>query len=332
MCRSYYFQHSTGTYAMKDNWWNAFLLLKTVVRDWERFPGYCFLELAPPWRILVDRLPESTAQGVVVQFRHSFPSRRPPFPLFQWVSLSAIRCLDPVWLKEEEIALFRVYLPFCLLSPLAIRAGRCLGVAHFAQSLDGRISTLKGHSKWIGNQANLVHAHRMRALCEGILVGKQTLLTDRPRLTVRHVAGRAPRRIIIGSGITEVECLREASREPVWIFSNQAEAEPHADGVRRFSDTGQPGPVSCAFVMRTLYEEGIHSVLIEGGPHTSSRFLKAGLLDVIQLHIAPMLLGSGRSAFVLPEIDQIDEAVAFDAVEFYKMDEAYMFSGEPIRK
>ena len=72
-------------------------------------------------------------------------------------------------------------------------------LVHMAITLDGKISTECGHSKWIGNNENLIHAHRLRAIVDGILVGANTVKLDKPKLNVRHVKGDNPIRLILSN-------------------------------------------------------------------------------------------------------------------------------------
>ena len=103
------------------------------------------------------------------------------------------------------------------------RLGRAFAVSHFAQSLDGRIATLAGDSKRIGSPSNLVHAHRMRALSDGVLIGSRTLRRDRPRLTVRHVAGAQPARIVLASSDEGIDALAGIEGGPVYVVGGNGE-------------------------------------------------------------------------------------------------------------
>jgi len=72
-------------------------------------------------------------------------------------------------------------------------------MVHMAVSLDGKIATVNGHSKWIGNEQNLNHAHRLRAILDGILIGSGTVKTDSPTLNVRRVTGQSPTRFVLSN-------------------------------------------------------------------------------------------------------------------------------------
>lgn len=231
-------------------------------------------------------------------------------------------------MPEQQLLLLNQYLPYCFLSHYARLKGRAIAVAHFAQSLDGKIATGIGDSRWIGNEANLEHAHRMRALCDGILIGRNTLKNDRPQLTVRRVEGPNPVRIVIGSRIEDCSSLLKASPDDIILFQ-KAETDIDKEEVRQILFPEAPAFIPCEGILKKLYEEGINSVLVEGGAKTTSRFLQENLLDILQLHLAPIVLGSGRDSFQLPEIRKIDAAIGFKKFFFQQVANTFMFVGQP---
>ena len=94
-------------------------------------------------------------------------------------------------LPDDVAAQLDLYLPYCFSRPGG------LAVAHIGQSLDGRIATENGESRWITGEADLLHCHRMRAIADAVLVGARTVRADDPQLTVRRCAGDNPLRVII---------------------------------------------------------------------------------------------------------------------------------------
>ena len=201
-----------------------------------------------------------------------------------------------------------LYGPLCA----ARRAGPFV-VGHLAQSLDGRIATLCGMSRWLSGAEDLLHTHRMRALCEAVVVGVTTVLLDDPQLTVRLCTGPNPVRVVIdpdrrldgsqrlfrdGSAPTLLLC--GADRAGVGERLGSAEVVP----VERGKDGLSPHEIC-----RVLALRGLGSLLIEGGGVTVSRFLAAGALNRLQITIAPVILGSGRPAIMLPTITDLSNSL-----------------------
>jgi diaminohydroxyphosphoribosylaminopyrimidine deaminase / 5-amino-6-(5-phosphoribosylamino)uracil reductase len=212
------------------------------------------------------------------------------------------------------LATLRVYVPVLLAAAAARAAGTVFVAGHVTQTLDGRIACANRAPQWFGNNADRRHAHRMRALCDGVMVGASTALGDDPQLTVRDVSGPSPRRIVL-SGCGRV---LHAGR-PLRMF-----AAPGADVVIAAGSTAPPLPgthvipvaadnglLAPSAVLAALAARGVHSLYLEGGTRTLSSFLRAGCLDLLQIHIAPVVLGSGLPSFDLPEVESLRAAHPF---------------------
>jgi diaminohydroxyphosphoribosylaminopyrimidine deaminase / 5-amino-6-(5-phosphoribosylamino)uracil reductase len=183
-------------------------------------------------------------------------------------------------------------------------------VGQLGQSLDGRIATSSGHSKYINGAAGLDHLHRIRALVDGIVVGIGTALTDDPQLTVRRVAGPNPARIVIdprGRLPPAARLLLPGARR---VIITTADAAPAwREGVEVVTLPTQKGRFDPAAILAALAGLGFRRILIEGGAQTVSHFLSAGCLDRLHVVVAPIILGSGRPSLILDPIERADQAM-----------------------
>jgi len=150
----------------------------------------------------------------------------------------------------------------------------------FATTLDGRSAAADGSSRWVSSRAARLDTHRLRARCDVMLVGTQTVEVDDPRLTVRDEAGRPlpaqPLRAVMG----ERDLAPDAR-----IF------DPDVPGGSLHLRTRDPRAA-----LSDLWERDKRHVLLEGGPTLAAAFLTAGLVDEVVAYVAPMLLGAGRPA------------------------------------
>ncbi len=174
--------------------------------------------------------------------------------------------------------------------------------AKWAASLDGRIATRTGESRWITGPQAREYAHRLRDQHDAVLVGIGTALRDDPSLTCRIPGGRDPLRVVVDSRLklpAHARMLREGSSPVVVATTPQAEPER----VRELASAGaevwvcEPdgGRVSLHHLLRRLADRGVLSVLVEGGAEVHASLLEAGLVDRVVAFVAPMLLG-GRDA------------------------------------
>jgi diaminohydroxyphosphoribosylaminopyrimidine deaminase/5-amino-6-(5-phosphoribosylamino)uracil reductase len=232
-------------------------------------------------------------------------------------------------LIHEEFELLKEYLPYILIYFKAVNQQKSYVISHFAQSLDGKIATISGNSKWIGNQENLIHAHRMRALCDGILVGANTYLRDKPRLTVRHVEGCDPVRIILGNSSFNEAHFKNTNNHTICLTSLNGAIKESVKDDTVLCFSLRDGLIDPNEITKWLFKKGIYTVYLEGGAFTSSYFLKKKAIDMIQLYFSPTIFGSGISSFSLNQIDSINEAITFRDGKFTPMGkDGIMFSGE----
>jgi riboflavin-specific deaminase-like protein len=184
-------------------------------------------------------------------------------------------------------------------------------VAQLGQSIDGRIATATGHSKYINGAAGLDHLHRLRALVDAIVVGVGTAVCDDPELTVRRVAGPNPARVVIdprGRLSASARLLRRDGVRRVVVLGEQVE-QRFEDDVEVLRVALADGVAAPAAILAGLRARGFRRILVEGGARTISQFLTAGCLDRLHVIVAPMLLGAGQSSLALPPIDRADDAL-----------------------
>jgi diaminohydroxyphosphoribosylaminopyrimidine deaminase/5-amino-6-(5-phosphoribosylamino)uracil reductase len=201
---------------------------------------------------------------------------------------------------DPRAALLDLYLPVCSATPT-----HPVTVGHLGQSLDGFIATQSGDSRFVTGEQNIRHLHRMRALCDAIVVGAGTVVADDPQLTTRHVPGTSPLRVVLDPTrrlSSDYHVFRDGAA-PTWYVCERTRVD---EGETTFGDasivgleSGNAG-VDLAALLRRLPGRGCARVFIEGGGVTVSAFLEAGLLDRLQMAIAPFLIGDGRPAIRLP--------------------------------
>ncbi|MDQ6745426.1 MAG: bifunctional diaminohydroxyphosphoribosylaminopyrimidine deaminase/5-amino-6-(5-phosphoribosylamino)uracil reductase RibD [Actinomycetota bacterium] len=195
-----------------------------------------------------------------------------------------------------------------------------------AMSLDGKVATRGGDSKWISGEASRRLAHHWRAECDAVVVGIGTALADDPQLTAR-VEGviRQPRRVVfdsLGRLPLDSKLVRDARRIPLSVVVSRAAPRVATDALETYGAevvvaVGENEPARIRSALAQLGAEGISSILLEGGPHLAGAFLDAGEVDEIRLFLAPLILG-GRSARDPLEGEGVD-AIA-DAVQALTLD------------
>lgn len=186
-------------------------------------------------------------------------------------------------------------------------------VAQLGQSLDGRIATPSGASKYINGRAALTHLHALRAHVDAVVVGVGTAVVDNPQLNVRHVSGSDPDRVIIdpsGRLKPDLVCLTPGKPRRFVIRAEDAVAG-HAlpDGVEEIRLGRDDRFVPPQAIIAALAARGMRRLLIEGGAVTVSAFIDAGVVDRLHVLVAPILLGSGKPGLVLDPIAQLGDAL-----------------------
>ena len=202
---------------------------------------------------------------------------------------------------------------FDLYLDLATAAGP-LAIGHLGQSLDGRIATASGASSYVTGAENILHLHRMRALCDAVLVGARTVASDDPQLTTRLVTGSHAVRVVLDPGrrLPRDRKLFRDRAAPTLLVCDRARLEESGtlhDSAETIGVRCSAGGLALDEVVAALRARGLRSLFIEGGGRTVSGFLQAGLLDRLQIAVAPLIIGSGRQGLDLPPVESLAAAI-----------------------
>jgi diaminohydroxyphosphoribosylaminopyrimidine deaminase / 5-amino-6-(5-phosphoribosylamino)uracil reductase len=183
-------------------------------------------------------------------------------------------------------------------------------VAQLGQSLDGRIATSTGESRWINRDAALDHVHRLRAAVDAVVVGVGTALADDPLLNVRRVPGRHPARVVIdprGRLPRNARCLAGGDGAHRMLIGCGEEGTCAA-GIETIAVERRDGLLAPQAIVDALFQRGYRRLLIEGGATTVSAFIDAGVIDRLHVLVAPVILGSGKTGLSLAPIERLASA------------------------
>lgn len=210
---------------------------------------------------------------------------------------------------------------------MRVKAGRPLLTLKTATSLDGRIGTAAGESKWITGDVALALNHRLRSEFDGIVIGVDTALADDPQMTCRlpGLASRSPVRIVMDSRLrlkTDSFLAQSARSIPTWIFA--AAGVKHQTEAQVFMDLGVTvieappdgdGRPDLAWVAQELGRRGLTRVLVESGGKLTAAWLRSGLIDRLVWFRAPKILGGDG----IPVTETIGVASLAQAPRFVRM-------------
>jgi diaminohydroxyphosphoribosylaminopyrimidine deaminase/5-amino-6-(5-phosphoribosylamino)uracil reductase len=210
-------------------------------------------------------------------------------------------------------ALTRLFAPV-LAAPIA--ADGCLVLGRLAQTLDGRIATASGSSQWIGGRGDILHTHRLRALCHAVVIGAGTVKHDNPRLTTRECCGPSPVRVVLDTDRRlgpDYGIFAQGGPPTLLVCAaDMGGTDMHGAAEVLRVPRAAIGGLDIQALLPLLAARGLTRIFVEGGGLTVSRFLAAGCLDRLHVTVAPVLLGSGIPAFTLPEAARIADGLRFE--------------------
>jgi len=232
-------------------------------------------------------------------------------------------------LKDESEKLNEVYVKF-------IRTGKPFVILKTAESLDGRIATASGDSKWISGPEARKFAHQLRADSDAVVVGAGTVLADNPHLTVRLVRGKNPYRIILTrhpNFPTTINLFRHNRDARTILATSRAGASKFkVKNVTVWTIEENKHGLLLSDFLEKAAQFGLISILVEGGGRLATSLIHEGLVDKQYLLIAPMIIGRGTEAVGELSIRKLADAVRYKEWLFEPCGQDVLFTGYPRKK
>ncbi|NTW81147.1 MAG: bifunctional diaminohydroxyphosphoribosylaminopyrimidine deaminase/5-amino-6-(5-phosphoribosylamino)uracil reductase RibD, partial [Geobacteraceae bacterium] len=206
-----------------------------------------------------------------------------------------------------------------------------------AMTLDGNIATVTGESRWISCEESRKYVHKMRSSMDAIMVGVDTIITDNPQLTVRHVNGKDPLRVIVDTRLRtpeSVNVLNGQLSSRTIIATTESNPRVHL----RYLKLGATilvcdyydGRVCMKDLLQKLGAMGVQSILLEGGSHLAGSMLQNGLIDELVIFVAPKIIGSnGFAPFTLQGITSMAQAIKLDFTDVCRIGSDIVVTARP---
>ena len=234
-------------------------------------------------------------------------------------------------MKNEAVRLNEVYFK-------NLEKKRPFVTLKIAQTIDGRIATMSGDSKWITGKDARTYAHQLRSENEAVLVGMGTVRTDNPSLTTRYLKGADPYRIVVSESLefpTSCKLIANNRDHKTIIATTKRSFSKYSRNKKTngltFWEIKKSGKnkLNLADILKKAYAFGIHSLLVEGGSQIATSFLKAKLVDKLVVITAPLFLGSGLNSIGNLKIGAIKNAVKLKNHARFQCGEDQVFVGYP---
>lgn len=202
--------------------------------------------------------------------------------------------IDPILRQSCEILL-----------PLIRKKDRVF-IGQIGQSLDAKIALNNGNSHYINEKESITYLHCLRSICDGVLVGVNTIIKDNPLLTTRKIKGQNPTRLIIDPSLkltNKYKIFKDKNTNIVFTTSNKTKNLNNTTIVKL------PKKDFTLGVYKFLKKSSLKYILIEGGPTTLSHFIEQNLINYMQFIISPTLIGSGINSVKLKPITNLKKAI-----------------------
>ena len=232
-------------------------------------------------------------------------------------------------LQKECLRLNEAYFKF-------ITQGKPFVTLKIAQTLDGKIATQAGHSQWITSESSRRYVHRMRSETDSVMVGINTILKDDPELTVRHLKGHNPNRIILDCQLRiplNANVLHHSDSENTILVTTDRSDTQKRKTLRQkgikvwIVKTNSSNQIDISTLLTKLAEQSIASVMVEGGKGLFTSFIEAGVVDRIISFIAPKAFGKGIDMLGDLNITHTKNALIFTETDWRRIGSDMMFQG-----
>ena len=279
--------------------------------------------------------PPCAPQIIAAGFDHVIIAMEDPNPRVQG---QGIKMLSAAGIKvtlnicqEEALALNRIFCTHILEQRPHI-------LLKMAQTLDGRIATRSGDSQWITNASARARGHALRATYDAVMIGSGTAYADNPQLTVRHVEGRNPQRVVIDGELKTPathHLFQDAEAEQTRVYTSPG-ALRNRDSISAYTAQGAQlialpltpqGRLNLQDVMHHLYQNQVYSVMVEGGAGLITALLQQQLADSVHIAIAPKILGAGLSAIGDLYHTTMAEALPLHDISYTQVDDQIICEG-----
>jgi len=290
---------------------------------------YTTLEPCDHW----GRTPPCSLAVIQAGVRRVFVGSRDPNPVVNGRGLSRLRragvAVTPDVLRAECDALNEAWFHW-------MRSGRPFVTLKIATSLDGRIATARGDSRWVTGPEARAWVHRLRARSDAVLVGSGTARADDPRLTARLPGGRDPIRVVLDARFSLPRRLRLfhlRSRAPTLVAHGLARPPPLPVGVEPVRCRLRGGRLDLGDLLDKLAQRGVASLLVEGGAALATSLLAEGLVDRLAAVVAPVVVGGDGLAWARgPGPARMADALRLSGVVIERLGDDVVVSGAPRRR
>ncbi|MBI2504783.1 MAG: bifunctional diaminohydroxyphosphoribosylaminopyrimidine deaminase/5-amino-6-(5-phosphoribosylamino)uracil reductase RibD [Candidatus Latescibacteria bacterium] len=213
------------------------------------------------------------------------------------------------------------------------RTGLPLVILKLAQSLDGRIATAAGDTRWISGEKARTLVHRWRNWTDGVMVGAGTVLADDPLLDVRLVRGRPPRPLVVDGRLRAPLQARVFQRPGAVLVTAQSAPLATrrafaAQGVEVWTFPSRAGRLDLRQVLERAGNEGLTSILLEGGGLLAAAALRARIVDQVRIFVAPCLIGEGVPAIGELGIRRLAQALRLEKVALRRLGPDLLYTAE----